>query len=216
MTDESRPNIDPHPLSEYVAWAGRSNREPILEIFKEKFPETGEVLEIASGSGLHINYFAPYFPQVLFQPSDLTEEVFESIKRKRAEQNNANVADPLKIDLTAPETWLSIKDRRYDVIFVINIFQVAPVSIANGLFALAADTLKDDGFVSIYGPFKVSGNYTTESNEAFDKEILAASIPEWGLKDVKDLEASARQHGLVLKQQIDRPINNFILVFARQ
>lgn len=216
MSDELRPTIDPHPLSEYVAWAGRSNREPILEVFKEKFPKSGEILEIASGSGLHINYFAPHFPQILFQPSDLTEEVFESIKSKRAAQGNTNVADPLRIDLTSPKTWLPIKDRRYDVIFVINIFQVAPVSIADGLFALAADTLKDTGFVSIYGPFKLSGQYTTESNEAFDKEILAASVPEWGLKDVKDLEESARRYGLVLKQQIDRPINNFILVFAKQ
>ena len=43
-------------------------------------------------------------------------------------------------------------------------------------------------FVAIYGPFKVDGSYTTESNAAFDQEILAPKIAEWGLKDVRDLE----------------------------
>lgn len=59
-----RPPIDPYPLSAYVAWAGKRNRDPILNVFKELFPPTGDVLELASGSGAHINYFAPHFKQI--------------------------------------------------------------------------------------------------------------------------------------------------------
>jgi hypothetical protein len=69
--------------------------------------------------------------------------------------------------------------------------------------------------LAIYGPFKVDAKYTTESNEAFDKKILAANVPEWGLKDVRDIEKAANQYGIALKQQLDLPANNFILVFGK-
>jgi len=210
-----RPPIDPYPLSPYVAWAGNRNRDPILHVFKEIFPQSGNVLELASGAGNHINHFAPHFPKLQFQPSDYNVEVFETIKQKRADHKNVNVDDPIKIDLTAPASWPDPKDRLYDVIFVVNLFQVAPVAIADGIAQVAARVLTKDGFVAIYGPFKVDGKYTTQSNEAFDKEILAPKVPEWGLKDVKDLERSANAHGIALKKILDMPANNFILVFGR-
>jgi hypothetical protein len=184
-------------------------------VFKDLFPKEGDALELASGSGLHINYFAPHFPGVRFQPSDYDQDVFETIRARKAEQGNANVADPIRIDLTDAATWPDAAERLYDAIFVINIFQVAPVAIADGISALGAKLLKPTGFVAIYGPFKVDGGYTTESNQEFDKEILATGVNEWGLKDVRDLEKAANKHGLVLKQQIDTPANNFILLFGR-
>ncbi|MGO9235312.1 MAG: DUF938 domain-containing protein [Methylocella sp.] len=207
--------VSPHHLSPYVAWAGNRNRDPILHVFKEIFPQSGNVLELASGAGNHINHFAPHFPKLQFQPSDYNVEVFETIKQKRADHKNVNVDDPIKIDLTAPASWPDPKDRLYDVIFVVNLFQVAPVAIADGIAQVAARVLTKDGFVAIYGPFKVDGKYTTQSNEAFDKEILAPKVPEWGLKDVKDLERSANAHGIALKKILDMPANNFILVFGR-
>jgi hypothetical protein len=213
---DDRPLLDPYPLSDYVAWAGKRNRDPILEVFKEAFPRSaGNVLELASGSGMHINYFAPHFTHIYFQPSDMNEEVFDNIKRLKREQGNTNVVNPIKLDLTQPETWPVPKNRRYDVIFCINIFQVAPVSIADGMMQCAASLLAPAGFLSIYGPFKVDGRYTTESNESFDKEVRSAGVPEWGLKDVADLRAAATRHGLELKRQVDMPANNFTLMFGR-
>ncbi len=212
---DTRPQIDPYPLSPYVAWAGHRNRDPILKVFHEIFPKSGDVLELASGSGMHVNYFAPHFPGIKFQPSDYNSEVFETIKQTRDGQKNANVADPVKIDLTDQTTWPDAAARLYDAIFVINLFQVAPVSIADGIAGLGAKVLKPEGFIAIYGPFKVDGAFTTPSNEAFNNEIVSAGVKEWGLKDVRDLEKEAQKHGLGLKRQIDLPANNFILQFAR-
>jgi cyclopropane fatty-acyl-phospholipid synthase-like methyltransferase len=214
MSDE-RPPIDPYPLSPYVAWAGNRNRDPILNVFKQLFPKSGDVLELASGAGNHINYFAPHFPDIRFQPSDYDEKVFETIKVNRAEAGNRNVFDPLNIDLTNPATWPNPKDQLYDVVFVVNLFQVAPLAIIDGIAQVAASLLKPDGFLAIYGPFKVDGKYTTPSNEDFDKEILAAKVPEWGLKDVRDLERAANKHGIHLKKLLDLPANNFILIFGK-
>lgn len=216
LVEEPRPPIDPYPLSPYVAWAGRRNRGPILDVFKKILPQSGDILELATGSGAHINYFAPHFPNLRFQPSDYDTDVFATIKATRAEKGNSNVADPIRIDLTDPASWPSASDKLYDAIFVINIFQVAPVSIADGIAHLASKVLKPNGFVAIYGPFKVDGQYTTGSNEAFDKEILAAGVSEWGLKDVRDLERAAAPHGIVLKERLDLPANNFILIFGRR
>ncbi|ACK51407.1 protein of unknown function DUF938 [Methylocella silvestris BL2] len=215
MNDQPRPPIDPSPLCPYVAWAGNRNKDPILAVFKEIFPKEGDALELASGSGLHVTYFAPHFPTVRFQPSDYDVTVFDSIREKRDDKKLTTVADPIRIDLTDKDSWPDAAARLYDVIFVINIFQVAPLSIADGIFALGEELLKPSGEIAIYGPFKVDGAYTTPSNQAFDGEILAAGVAEWGLKDVRDLEKSAKAHGLALKSRIDMPANNFILLFGR-
>jgi hypothetical protein len=79
----------------------------------------------------------------------------------------------------------------------------------------AAHLLKPGGFLSIYGPFKVDGTYTTASNEAFDSEVRSAGVEEWGLKDVADLRKAAEANGMRLKEQIGMPANNFTLLFER-
>ena len=100
---QEKPPLDPHPLSEYVAWAGGRNREPLLGVLKEKLPkDPGNVLELASGSGMHINYFAPHFEHLHFHPSDKDSEVFDNIKKLSSDHGNDNIADPVHLDLTNP------------------------------------------------------------------------------------------------------------------
>ena len=212
---ESKPRIDPYPLSTYTTWAWERNRDPILQVLKTVFPKAGDILELASGSGAHINYFAPNFPGITFQPSDCDVNVFETIKSNRSRAGNTNVADPLRIDLTEPDSWPREKERLYDVIFAINVFHLAPVSAAEGFAEIAARVLKPEGFAAIYGPFKVDGSFTSPSNEAFDRSLRETGVPGRGLKDVRDLEKAARNQGIVLKKQLDLPANNFMLVFQK-
>jgi cyclopropane fatty-acyl-phospholipid synthase-like methyltransferase len=212
---ESKPRIDPYPLSTYNTWAWERNRDPILQVFKTFFPEAGDVLELASGSGSHINYFARHFSDITFQPSDCDVNVFETIRSNRARAGNTNVADPLRIDLTEPDNWPK-EERLYDVIFAINVFHLAPISAADGFAEIAARVLKPEGIAAIYGPFKVDGSFTTASNHAFDRSLRAASVPGWGLKDVRDVEKAMHNRGIALKQQLDLPANNFMLVFQKE
>lgn len=174
-----KPQLNPHPLSSYVAWAGNRNRDPILSVLKEKLPtQPGKVLEIASGSGMHLHYFAPHFPQLQFQPSDLDEEVFDNIKALTEEKKAENVHSPIKIDLSDPETWFGLCGQKFEVIFCINIFQVAPVSIAKGMMQCADELLAEDGFLLIYGPFKVNGQFSTQSNAEFDQTLRSYGVSE--------------------------------------
>jgi len=212
-----KPPLDPHPLSEYVAWAGNRNREPILGVLKEKLPkDSGRVLEMASGSGMHINYFAPHFEHLHFHPSDRDIEVFDHIKDLSDAHGNDNIADPVHLDLTNPETWFNEEMKgSFASIFCINIFLVAPISIADGMMECAEHLLSDGGFLLIYGPFQVEGKFATESNQEFHQTLSSAGVSEWGLKDVADLKAAAAKHGLELKEQINMPVNNFSLIFGR-
>jgi hypothetical protein len=212
-----KPPLDPHPLSAYVAWAGNRNREPLLTVLTEKLPKaSAKVLEFASGSGMHINFFAPHFSHLHFQPSEKDTEVFANIEKLTAEQNNTNIAAPVHLDLTDSGTFANAgAAHSYSAIFCINIFQVAPISIADGMMNCAAHLLDDDGILMIYGPFQVEGTFTTDSNKDFHETLSSAGVSEWGLKDVADLKQAAANHGLELKEQIDMPANNFTLVFGR-
>lgn len=215
---QERPPLDPHPLSEYVAWAGSRNREPILGVLKEKLPaQPARVMELASGSGMHVNFFAPHFEHLHFHPTDKDVEVFDNIKKLAVDHSNDNIADPVHLDLTNPDTWFTLERKNeFSAIFCINIFQVAPISIADGMMACAEHLLTSDGFLMIYGPFQMRGSFTTESNKEFHDTLAGYGVPEWGLKDVADLEAAALKHGLELKEHIDMPANNFCLIFGRK
>lgn len=216
IMNEERPQLDPHPLSPYVAWAGKRNRDAILEVLKEQLPKSdGQVLEIASGNGMHISYFAPHFEHLRFHPSDYDEKVFGNIKKLKQEQGVNNVEDPVKLDLLSPETWSNPSEELFDVIISINILQVAPFEVAEGIMQCSAKRLKPDGFLYMYGPFKVNGEFSSPSNEDFDKKLRSAGVDYWGLKDIADLNSAAKANGLVLKDKIDMPSNNFSLLFSK-
>ena len=216
MRAVERPPLDPHPLSDYVAWAGNRNKEPILAVLKQKLPKTaGHVLEFASGSGMHIHFFAPHFKHLQLYPSDREEETFANINKLKAETNNSNVANPIKLDLTLPETWPNPKEQRFDAIFCINIFQVAPISIADGMMECASKLLNQAGLLLIYGPFQMEGRFPTSSNEEFHHMLRSAGMEEWGLKDMVDLNQAAETHGLTLKEKINMPANNFCLIYGK-
>jgi cyclopropane fatty-acyl-phospholipid synthase-like methyltransferase len=210
LTNEP-PKVDPFPLSPYVSAAWRRNRDPILDAMKTILPRSGDVLEVASGAGAHVAYFAPHFPEIRFQPSDCDPAMFPYIRANRDAANIANVADPLLIDLTNEATWPK-GGVPYDGLIAINVFHVAPLKAMAGFAKLAAEFLKPGGVAAIYGPFKVDGRFTSPSNEAFDG-TLKAQRAEWGLRDIRDFEKAAACCGIALKRRLDMPANNFILIF---
>ena len=44
------------------------NRDPILSIIQQHLPESGHILETASGTGEHLTYFANKHPQLQEKP----------------------------------------------------------------------------------------------------------------------------------------------------
>jgi hypothetical protein len=95
------------------------------------------------------------------------------------------------------------------------VIHIAPWHVAEGLFAGAGRYLGVDGRLFLYGPFKRDGHHTAVSNAIFDTS-LRDNNPEWGVRDIADLERLAETAGLALIETVGMPANNLILVFRRK
>lgn len=192
------------------AAATERNRGPILEILRRVLPPSGLVLEIASGTGQHVAFFARELPALRWQPSDPSPAHLESIRAWTVASGADNVAPPVPLDVdTAP--W---PVTRADAILNINMIHIAPWSAAEALFRGAARLLPAAGVLFLYGPFKREGRHTAESNARFD-ERLRGEDPRWGVRDLGEVEAAAAAGGFGAAEVIAMPANNLSLVFRR-
>jgi hypothetical protein len=103
---------------------------------------------------------------------------------------------------------------RLAAVFCANVVHIAPWNVAEGLFAGAGRYLSADGKLFLYGPFKRGGKHTALSNAVFDTSLREGN-PEWGVRDIGDVETLAKAAGLGLVEAIDMPANNLTLVFSR-
>jgi SAM-dependent methyltransferase len=187
--------------------ATERNREPIREVLARELPPSGTVLEIASGSGEHAVAFARAFPQVTWQPTDMDLTALGSIAAWREEAGLPNLAPPVPLDVTS--TW---PFEHADAIVCINMVHISPWESALALFENAGRILAKGDLLFLYGPYKFDGQFTAQSNEAFDQSLRERD-PRWGVRDVRDLSAAAAQHGLALRSTVAMPANNHSLVF---
>ena len=75
------------------------NKGPILDVLARVLPRRGLVLEIASGTGQHVLYFAKALSDLTWQPSDPDAELRESIALRIREKQPANVSSPIDLDV---------------------------------------------------------------------------------------------------------------------
>jgi hypothetical protein len=131
----------------------------------------------------------------------------------------ANVRPPLRIDLADPLWCPKMHDGSGPgellAVFCANVIHIAPWRVAEGLFAGAGRTLRADGRLFLYGPFKRDGKHTALSNAVFDTSLRDRDA-EWGVRDIADVEKLADGVGLALIEIVAMPANNMILVFARR
>jgi SAM-dependent methyltransferase len=187
------------------------NRDPILSVLQCVLPETGTVLEIASGSGEHAVYFAAALPKSTWQPTDCDHEALMSIAAHAASARLPNLAPPLALDASSSVWPIS----RADAVVAINLVHIAPWRATEGLIAGAARVLSRDGVLYLYGPYTESGLHTAPSNAVFD-ESLRVRNPEWGVRDVSAVSDLARMNGFTLAERVPMPANNLSLIFRRR
>jgi SAM-dependent methyltransferase len=192
------------------AAATERNREPILEVLRRVLPPAGLVLEIASGTGQHVVFFARALPALTWQPSDPAPAHLDSVRAWTAASGADNVAPPVTLDV---ERW-PWPVTRADALLAINMIHIAPWSASVALFEGAARVLAPGGVLYLYGPFKRAGRHTAESNQRFD-ERLRGEDPRWGVRDLDDVVALAATSGFAPPEVIAMPANNLSLVFRR-
>lgn len=209
----------PEPDGRLDAPAFHRNHEPIWSVLAPfLLGQTGDVLEVGSGTGQHVAEFARRAPNVVWWPSDYSDKHLSSIAAWRKYADLPNIRPPKRIDLARPNWGLDITDSKtlnaLTAIFCANVLHIAPWRVAAGLVSGAASRLRAQGRLFVYGPFMRGGRHTAPSNAAFD-ESLRAENPEWGVRDISDLDALAAGAGLTLIEAVQMPANNLTLIFER-
>lgn len=202
------PFFDPQPVPSggLSAAATQRNREPILAVLRQVLPETGLVLEVASGTGQHVAFFAAEFPSLRWQPSDPLAAHRDSIQAWAAAA--PNIAPAVALDVEQQPWPLA----RADAILNINMIHIAPWSATEALFQGAARLLPPGGVLFMYGPFKRAGVSTAESNQRFD-ERLRADDARFGVRDLAAVAEVAQGAGFLAPEVFEMPANNLALVF---
>lgn len=186
------------------------NAEAITDVLRSILPDTGRVLEIASGSGEHALYFARAFPGLTFQPSDPDPVALASIEAWRETEGPANLLPPIQLDASATQ-W---PDVAADAILCINMIHISPWAATEGLMAGAGRLLAPGSPLYLYGAYRQRGVETAPSNEAFDISLRTRN-PAWGIRNLEDVVALAGCHGLELESVVPMPANNLSVIFRR-
>ena len=197
--------------------ATQRNREPILEVLQRILPSTGTILEIASGTGEHAVFFAPRLSGLKWLPTDVNYLSLASISAWLEYAPSDNIYPPILLDVCA-NIWSLEVEKQYlaeiTAIVSINMIHIAPWSACLGLMAGAERILPENGILYLYGPFKQNGQHTAPSNAAFD-EMLKSQNPEWGVRDLDDVIATAKMQNLQWRETVSMPANNLSVIFEK-
>lgn len=188
------------------------NKQPILDVLQTLLPASGEALEIASGTGQHVVWFAKHLPQWSWQPSDTHRGALYNIEVRADADDLANVYAPLQLDvLQSP--W-PLDERKFDLVLCINMLHIAPWDSCAALMQGCARHLRPGGILVTYGPYLEDAVPTEPSNLAFDGSLRAHDA-SWGLRRREDVEAQAALAGLTLQARHAMAANNLLLVFGQ-
>lgn len=179
--------------------------------------QNGDLLEIGSGTGQHATALAPRAPGITWWPSDIYDSHLKSIAAWRTYSGVANLCPPQRIDLNDPNwnwTGKAGSNTQLAAMLCINVLHISPWRVSENLFVGAGRFLRKHGRLFVYGPFRRGGAHTSPSNAAFDASLRAEN-PEWGVRDVSDLNGLAKSAGLTEAEISPMPANNLVLAFTR-
>jgi SAM-dependent methyltransferase len=214
-------------MAQKMCYAASKNKELILDILKplvESFRVAEphrqiKILEVASGTGEHMNLFCSSISNLYYQPTDPDIDMHESIRAWTEAVPGNRVNPPVSFDISnevdltnnVPEDFTN---GTVDVMICINMIHISPFVCTEGLFRTAARCLQPHGKLLTYGPYRVDG-HMVESNVAFD-EYLKKRNPEWGVRDKEAVEQVANNNGFKLVETVAMPANNLSLIFSRR
>jgi len=190
--------------------ACRRNRDPILEVLKQRLQHCSSVLEVGSGTGQHAVYFARHLNHLIWQTSDLVPN-HGGIQAWIDDAELPNVVDPIALDVASPPALT----RSFDAVFTANSLHIMSWQRVRDFFALVGRVLCDGGLCLVYGPVKYGGRYTSPSNAQFDVWLKQRDASS-GIRDFEMLDQLARNVRMVLMDDVEMPANNRILVWERK
>ena len=198
------------------AAATARNRDAILEILKNHLTASGTILELGSGSGEHAVYMAPHLPSYDWQPSDFDPDNHASIDAWRESEAVDNLLPAMHLDILESR-WpveMLAPAKAITAILAINIIHISPWEVTQALINGADRLLSPGGTLYFYGPYRVGGEHTADSNVQFDA-WLKERDPSWGVRQLEDVSDIAHSFGFSKAEVTPMPANNFSLVFKK-
>jgi Protein of unknown function (DUF938) len=189
--------------------ACENNKATILAVIREVFRQPVTVWEIGSGTGQHACYFASQLPHLIWQATDVADNL-PGINAWRDETQLPNLNMPLVLDVTNP-VWPC---DGMDAVFTANTLHIMSWQQVEILFERLQTYLNPLAQVCIYGPFNYNGKYTSDSNANFD-QWLKSRDPLSGIRDFEAVMALAESAGLRLLNDNPMPANNRLLVLEK-
>jgi hypothetical protein len=168
-------------------------------VLKRVFGDRKKVLEIGSGTGQHAAYFAPQLPHLVWQASDVAENL-PGIREWGCA--------PLELNVVGE--WPAFDA---DAAFTANTCHIMSWPQVERMFE-GVGKIGSLRTFCLYGPFIYGGRHTSESNARFDA-MLRGRDPASGLRDFEAIAALAARNGLTLQEDNPMPANNRLLVFGR-
>jgi len=214
MPDNAPDRRRSHPSSQ-------RNREPIGRVLQTHLPANSRVLEIAAGTGEQAVYLSRLLAADYWLPTDANPTTIESIDAWRETDGPASLQRALLLDASDPVE--TARERlldagalppAFDALLCINMIHISPWTTTQGLMRLAGALLRDEGLLYLYGPYKRDGRHTAPSNAEFDADLQSRN-PEWGIRNLDDVCAQAKQHTLALHDVVDMPANNLSVIFRK-
>ncbi len=189
--------------------ACENNKDPILSVLKRVFDSPCEVLEIGSGTGQHAVYFATYLPHVSWQPSDLAIYL-PGIDSWLEEARLENIKSPMVLDINQKPWPVS----EIDAVFTANTLHILSWESVQVLIESLGEVMCTGAIFCCYGPFNVGGKYTSDSNALFDV-WLKEQHPLSAIRDLEAVTSLAGDVGIKLKEDIEMPANNKLLIWEK-
>jgi cyclopropane fatty-acyl-phospholipid synthase-like methyltransferase len=178
------------------------NKDPILQILRTALSVSKTVLEIGSGTGQHAVYFARALPHLIWQPTDVQQNLPGLEERLRLEGSD-NIRAPLVLDVRDDPWPVSAVDAVYSA----NTLHIMNWSAVQKFFVGVGKVLAPQGALCVYGPFRYGGKYTSDSNAAFDKHLKMRDTGS-GIRDAEAVDSLASAQGLALEADYRMPANN--------
>ena len=187
------------------------NQLSIIKVLAQHFPSKCEVLELASGTGQHADFFTSEQPGWKWQPSDVDPESLLSIEAYRQDSKNRNFLAPISLSTQASVWTLGT----FDAALCCNMIHISPWEACIGMFYHLKQHLNSDGTFVLYGPFLRKEIPTTASNLNFDHSLKERN-PSWGLRDMDNVEEVASSNNFEVSQTYEMPANNLAVVFQKK
>ena len=191
------------------------NKHPILAALQALLPERGRALEVASGTGQHVVWFAQHLPGWTWQPTEAHPGALYNIEVRAAESDLTNIEVAHTLDVCR-EPWFAPGSGLagpYGLVLCINMLHIAPWAACGALMRGAAASLAPTGVLVTYGPYFEADVQPAPGNLEFDAS-LRAHDPGFGIRQLADVQAQAASAGLQLQARHALPANNLLLVWG--